>query len=103
MTEAHGSTATPAQNNSDDIPPGNKGRTRRTDGGSGKPEQQKGPFARLALFYRQVIAELRKVVWPTRDQLLTYTYVVIVFCLVMISIVYFLDLGFARAALAVFG
>ncbi|WP_435842630.1 preprotein translocase subunit SecE, partial [Streptomyces laurentii] len=31
------------------------------------------PLGRLALFYRQVIAELRKVVWPTRGQLTTYT------------------------------
>jgi preprotein translocase subunit SecE len=102
VTEAPGSTAKPEQDDSDDVPPGN-GRTRRADGGSGKPEQKKGLFARLALFYRQVIAELRKVVWPTREQLLTYTYVVIIFCLVMIAIVYFLDLGFAKAALAVFG
>ena len=33
--------------------------------------------SRLALFFRQVIAELRKVVWPTRSQLLTYTIVVL--------------------------
>ena len=31
------------------------------------------------LFYRQVVAELRKVVWPTQQQLVTYFFVVMVF------------------------
>ena len=48
---------------------------------------KKGPLGRLALFYRQVVAELRKVVWPTRSQLTTYTSVVIVFVVIMIGIV----------------
>ncbi len=30
-------------------------------------------FSRIALFYRQVINELRKVVWPSRNMLTTYT------------------------------
>ncbi len=59
--------------------------------------------SRLALFFRQVIAELRKVVWPTRSQLLTYTIVVLVFVLVLMGIVALLDLGFSQLALKVFG
>jgi len=35
-----------------------------------------GLFARVGLFYRQVVNELTKVVWPTRNQLTTYTAVV---------------------------
>ena len=35
-----------------------------------------GLFARVGLFYRQVVSELTKVVWPTRNQLTTYTAVV---------------------------
>ena len=31
-----------------------------------------------ATFYRQVVAELRKVVWPTQEQLVTYFIVVMV-------------------------
>ena len=27
--------------------------------------------ARISLFYRQIIAELRKVIWPTRKELVT--------------------------------
>ena len=36
-------------------------------------------------FYRQVVAELRKVVWPTQEQLVTYFFVVMVFVIVMIG------------------
>ena len=41
----------------------------------------------LPTFYRQVVAELRKVVWPTQEQLITYFIVVMVFVLVMMAIV----------------
>lgn len=54
-------------------------------------------------FYRQVVAELRKVVWPTQDQLVTYFFVVMVFVIVMMAIISALDLGLGRLAFAVFG
>jgi preprotein translocase subunit SecE len=63
----------------------------------------RGPFARLALFYRQVIAELRKVIWPTRKELVTYTTVVLVFVVVVTTYVGVIDLAVAKAVLAVFG
>lgn len=56
-----------------------------------------------ALYYRQIIAELRKVVWPTRTELFTYTSVVIVFVLCIIGIVAVIDLGLSHAIQAVFG
>jgi len=46
---------------------------------AGTGQAAPGLFARLGTFYRQVIAELRKVIWPTRRELITYTWVVIVF------------------------
>ena len=58
---------------------------------------------RASLFYRQVVAEMRKVIWPTRKELVTYTSVVIVFVLVVIAYVTVLDFGFSKAILAVFG
>jgi preprotein translocase subunit SecE len=54
-------------------------------------------------FYRQVVAELRKVVWPTQQQLVTYFIVVMVFVLFMIAIVSVLDLAFGKAVFQVFG
>jgi preprotein translocase subunit SecE len=64
---------------------------------------KKGPLGRLALFYRQIIAELRKVVWPSRNDLTTYTTVVIVFVVVVIGFVSVVDWGFGKLVSAVFG
>ena len=54
-------------------------------------------------FYRQVVAELRKVVYPTQEQLVTYFIVVMVFVLVMIAYVSVLDLAFGKAVFKIFG
>jgi preprotein translocase subunit SecE len=71
--------------------------------GNRRPERRKSPVARLGLFYRQVIAELRKVVWPTRNELVTYTTVVIVFVGIIVAIVATLDYGFSKLVTWVFG
>jgi len=63
----------------------------------------RSPFGRLALFLRQVINELRKVVTPTRRELIGYTGVVLVFVVIMMALVYGLDLVFAFAVNFVFG
>jgi len=63
----------------------------------------RGPFGRIALFIRQVIAELRKVVTPTRKELVSYTGVVLVFVIIMMALVYGLDMLFAFAVNFVFG
>jgi preprotein translocase subunit SecE len=62
-----------------------------------------GLFGRLVRFFREVVAELRKVIWPTRKELLTYTAVVVVFVAFMLAIVAGLDFGFAKGVLFVFG
>ncbi len=69
----------------------------------GGKRAKKGPLGRLALFYRQIVAELRKVVWPTRSQLSTYTTVVIIFVVITIAMVTVIDLGFTEAVKYVFG
>ncbi|AGL14420.1 preprotein translocase subunit SecE [Actinoplanes sp. N902-109] len=58
---------------------------------------------RIGGFFREVVGELRKVIWPTRKELLTYTGVVIAFVTVMTAIVAVLDYGFGKAILASFG
>jgi preprotein translocase subunit SecE len=55
-----------------------------------------------ALFYRQVVAELRKVIWPTRKELISYTTIVLIFVLIMIGIVSGLDYLFTEAVFKVF-
>jgi preprotein translocase subunit SecE len=66
-------------------------------------EPRGNPISRLVRFFREVVAELRKVIWPTRRELITYTAVVVVFVTIMLSIVAGLDLAFAKAVLTVFG
>jgi preprotein translocase subunit SecE len=94
MADAVGSIDTPDAQ--DEAPESKKTR-------KGGKRAKKGPLKRLALFYRQIVAELRKVVWPTRNQLSTYTTVVIVFVLVMIGLVTVIDYGLNHAAKYVFG
>ena len=60
-------------------------------------------FQRIALFIRQVFAELRKVVTPTRQELLKFTAVVLGFVIVMMAIVYGLDVLFVWVTTMVFG
>jgi preprotein translocase subunit SecE len=77
--------------------------TRATPTPSRGREVKKPLPARISLFYRQIIAEMRKVIWPTRKELVTYTTVVIAFVLVVIAYVTVLDFGFSKAVFAVFG
>lgn len=58
---------------------------------------------RSRLYLRQVVAEMRKVIWPTRRELLTYTAVVVVFVGAIITFVAGVDLGFAKLTLLIFG
>ena len=68
--------------------------TPRTPGGrGGKPTR----------FVRESISELRKVLWPSRNELVTYSIVVIVFVVIMVALVAGLDIGFARLVLLLFG
>ena len=60
-------------------------------------------FGSIALFVSQIIDELRKVVRPTRHELLTYTSVVIVFVGVIMMFVFGLDTLFTKLVLWVFG
>ena len=65
--------------------------------------ERRGPFSRIALFLRQVVNELKKVVTPTRRELFSYTGVVLAFVIVMMALVYGLDYGFGWLVAWVFG
>jgi preprotein translocase subunit SecE len=66
-------------------------------------EVRRGPFAAIILFIRQVVNELRKVVTPTRRELVNYTLVVLVFVVVMMLIVTVLDYAFGLGVGYLFG
>jgi preprotein translocase subunit SecE len=96
----------------DDEPVGRGGTTTRSraraESAEGRPKARRetdrvGLFGRIGRFIREVVAELRKVIWPTRKELLTYTAVVVVFLAVMLAVVSGLDFAFAKAVLFVFG
>ena len=73
-----------------------------SSGSSPRPSPA-GQRTNPATFYRQVVAELRKVVWPSRQQLITYFWVVLVFVVVVMTFVSLLDLAFGKAVFAIFG
>jgi len=59
--------------------------------------------ARVSTYNRQVVAELRKVIWPTRNELVTYTIVSIVFVTAMVALVALYDYLFTKGVLSIFG
>jgi preprotein translocase subunit SecE len=69
----------------------------------GTREKKPNFFVRIVVFIRQVFAELRKVVTPTRKELLKFTAVVLGFVLVMMAVVYGLDTLFVWLTTVVFG
>ena len=77
--------------------------TLATPKGRSPKASRPGLFSRIALYFRQVAAEMRKVVWPTRSQLLTYTGVVIVFVFGFALFVLGADLAIAKGVTFVFG
>ncbi len=78
-----------------------------TDSGEKDPrhESREGLniFGRIALFVRQVISELRRVVTPTREETVRYVGIVLGFVAVMMGVVYGMDWVFLWLVTQVFG
>ena len=66
-------------------------------------ERSANPFVFVYNYLKQVVAEMRKVIWPNRKQMLTYTSVVLVFLAFMVALVGLADLGLTKLVLLVFG
>jgi preprotein translocase subunit SecE len=64
--------------------------------------QQKKERTGARQFLKEVRQELRKVIWPTRKELATYTVVVLVTVVVLTTYVFGLDSVFGRFILDVF-
>lgn len=76
------------------------------EGHSEKPRRdrrKRGFFGRAVLFNRQIVAELRKVVWPSKQDLRQYTTVVIIFVVIMIAFVSGMDWVFSKLTFGIFG
>lgn len=61
------------------------------------------PIAFVYTYLKQVVAEMRKVIWPNRKQMLTYTSVVLAFLAFMVALVGLADVGLTKLVLLVFG
>jgi preprotein translocase subunit SecE len=68
-----------------------------------KSEPSRNPILFVVNYIKQVIAELRKVIWPNRKQMVSYTIVVLVFLAFMVAMISGADLGFAKLIELVFG
>ena len=56
-----------------------------------QPAKKESPMEGTKRFFRNVIAELKKVNWPNRKELITYTIVVIVMVLIVAVIIFAWD------------
>ncbi|WP_082093278.1 preprotein translocase subunit SecE [Demequina sediminicola] len=78
-----------------------------TDSGEKDPRHEsregRNIFGRIALFVRQVISELRRVVTPSREEWIQYIWIVLAFVAVMMLLVFVLDFGFSWLSSNVFG
>jgi preprotein translocase subunit SecE len=63
----------------------------------------RNPFLFVWNYLKQVVAELRKVIWPNRKQMVSYTSVVLVFLAFMVALIGLVDLGLAKLVMLVFG
>lgn len=54
-------------------------------------------------FFKEVVAELKKVAWPTRQEVFAYTVVVLVAVVVIAALIFGMDYVFTKLILALFG
>jgi preprotein translocase subunit SecE len=54
-------------------------------------------------FFKEVVAELRKVAWPTRQEVVAYSIVVLVGSIIVAALVFGMDYVFTKGVLKLFG
>lgn len=67
--------------------------TERAEAGKQARASSRNPFSLVFRFIGEVVSEMRKVIWPTRPQMVTYTIVVLVFLVFMTALVTGVDVG----------
>ncbi|WP_396932345.1 preprotein translocase subunit SecE [Mycolicibacterium sp.] len=80
--------------------PGKKTKAKKKKAKSGP---SRNPILFVWNYLKQVVAELRKVIWPNRKQMVSYTTVVLLFLAFMVALIGGVDLGLAKLVLWVFG
>lgn len=67
------------------------------------PRPSGGHGGRPVRFVQESVSELRKVLWPSRNELVTYSIVVIAFIAILVAFIAGLDFGFTKLVLQIFG
>lgn len=61
------------------------------------------PITFVINYLKEVVGELRKVIWPNRKQMVSYTTVVLFFLIFMVALIGGVDLGLGKLVMWVFG
>lgn len=78
-------------------------RQRRQPAPTPKPnEVRQKPVAWARTFSKEVAGEMKKVVWPSKQDVINYSIIVFILIVVLTAMIGGLDYGFTRAALKVF-
>jgi preprotein translocase subunit SecE len=94
---ATGTEATPTKN-------GSGGKAKTAKKAADRPGKGgRNPFTFVWNDLKQVVAELRKVIWPNRKQMINYTAVVLVFLAFMVALIGLVDMGLLKLVTIVFG
>ncbi len=79
---------------------------RKRSGGGRPPVRapaQKRERTKPRQFFKEVVAELRKVAWPSRQEVFSYSLVVLVSSVVIAALIFGMDYVFTKAILTLFG
>ena len=103
LAEVEDAETTAIELGADEEPDGKKAKKAKKNKKAAKAGPTRNPFVFVWNYLQQVVAELRKVIWPNRKQMVNYTSVVLVFLVFMVTLIGLVDLGLARVVLLIFG
>ncbi len=104
VSEAEGDEAVETDDESSDDATAEAGKSKaKKKAKAKKTGPSRNPIMFVVNYLKQVVAELRKVIWPNRKQMVSYTSVVLVFLVFMVALIYGADLGLAKLVSLVFG
>ncbi|MDG4663866.1 preprotein translocase subunit SecE [Mycobacterium sp. 236(2023)] len=67
-----------------------------------KDGPSRNPITYIINYLKEVVGELRKVIWPNRKQMVSYTTVVLLFLIFMVALIGGVDLGLAKLVTWIF-
>jgi preprotein translocase subunit SecE len=65
-------------------------------------QQQRRQRLKIRTYFGEIRSELRRVIWPTRAEVFTYSVVVVFIVTILTGVVFVLDLGFAQGIVQLF-